>query len=75
MYRETKPAARQKIMPEPLDCRVDRDADHLAICLPNHGDRVLRMNVLTLIYRFGFCLIGDNTTVSDCSSSTWSNCW
>lgn len=53
--KQSQQLVRREFKPGTPDCKVDKDADHLDICLPNHVCHVLHMNALMLIYKFGFC--------------------
>ena len=53
--KQSQQLVRREFKPGTPDCKVDKDADHLDICLPNHVGHVLHMNALMLIYKFGFC--------------------
>ena len=53
--KQSQQLVRREFKPGTPDCKVDKDADHLDIYLPNHVGHVLHMNKLMLIYKFGFC--------------------
>ena len=53
--KQSQQLVRREFKPGTSDCKVDKDADHLDISLPNHVGHVLHMNALMLIYKFGFC--------------------